>query len=307
MAPSGLTSVIPLRGDTGETYGYENAAFSTRDQQHGLVLAYRPTTTRDGAEARVRHVIPRKDTCRSAAGAGLLRQPGPRPPVSPFPRCSPTDLAHGVRGTAGPAVPRVLLAQADVHTDRPAARPVGLPGNGLPAGGGGVVHCERTVAAVRVHDVCAGRGAVGLVVLYVVVVAVVEVGVSAAGLAHGRPHGAAGQPVGVGHGGAHRLAADGGVGLGRQRETEGEQGRGHSGQRGSGPPGASCHRSSPFHRFSRWPVMVMVMVRVRVPVPAGQAAQLPVDFASERNSKANRAPSRTFLAMTFHCPARARV
>ncbi|MFE6524825.1 serine hydrolase [Streptomyces sp. NPDC057794] len=44
---------ITLWGKTGETYGYKNAAFSTRDQQRRFVLAYHPTTTRDGAESQM--------------------------------------------------------------------------------------------------------------------------------------------------------------------------------------------------------------------------------------------------------------
>ncbi|WP_373301478.1 serine hydrolase domain-containing protein [Streptomyces djakartensis] len=60
---------ITLWGKTGETYGYKNAAFSTRDQQRRFVLAYHPTTTRDGAEsemiARVADLLTRK---RSAEG-----------------------------------------------------------------------------------------------------------------------------------------------------------------------------------------------------------------------------------------------
>ncbi|MFG2455751.1 serine hydrolase domain-containing protein [Streptomyces sp. NPDC048523] len=44
---------VTLWGKTGETYGYKNAAFSTRDQQRRFVLAYHPTTARDGGESRM--------------------------------------------------------------------------------------------------------------------------------------------------------------------------------------------------------------------------------------------------------------
>ncbi|MEV6741446.1 serine hydrolase domain-containing protein [Streptomyces sp. NPDC051104] len=44
---------ITLWGKTGETYGYKNAAFSTRDQQRRFVLAYHPTTARDGEESQM--------------------------------------------------------------------------------------------------------------------------------------------------------------------------------------------------------------------------------------------------------------
>ncbi|MGW6773806.1 hypothetical protein ACWGBX_25760 [Streptomyces sp. NPDC055037] len=44
---------ITLWGKTGEKYGYKNAAFSTRDQRRRFVLAYHPTTARDGAESQM--------------------------------------------------------------------------------------------------------------------------------------------------------------------------------------------------------------------------------------------------------------
>ncbi|MFF4214455.1 serine hydrolase domain-containing protein [Streptomyces sp. NPDC001796] len=44
---------ITLWGKTGETYGYKTAAFSTRDQQRRFVLAYNPTTARDGEESQM--------------------------------------------------------------------------------------------------------------------------------------------------------------------------------------------------------------------------------------------------------------
>lgn len=44
---------VTLWGKTGETYGYKNAAFSTRDQQRRFVLAYHPTTARSGAESQM--------------------------------------------------------------------------------------------------------------------------------------------------------------------------------------------------------------------------------------------------------------
>lgn len=44
---------VTLWGKTGETYGYKNAAFSTRDQQRRFVLAYHPTTVRDGTESQM--------------------------------------------------------------------------------------------------------------------------------------------------------------------------------------------------------------------------------------------------------------
>lgn len=44
---------VTLWGKTGETYGYKNAAFSTRDQRRRFVLAYHPTTARNGEESRM--------------------------------------------------------------------------------------------------------------------------------------------------------------------------------------------------------------------------------------------------------------
>lgn len=44
---------VPLWGKTGETYGYKNAAFSTRDGRRRFVLAYHPTTARDGGESQM--------------------------------------------------------------------------------------------------------------------------------------------------------------------------------------------------------------------------------------------------------------
>ncbi|MFE7111038.1 serine hydrolase domain-containing protein [Streptomyces sp. NPDC057575] len=42
-----------LWGKTGETYGYKNAAFSTRDQRRRFVLAHQPTTPRNGEETQM--------------------------------------------------------------------------------------------------------------------------------------------------------------------------------------------------------------------------------------------------------------
>jgi D-alanyl-D-alanine carboxypeptidase len=44
---------VTLWGKTGETYGYKNAAFSTRDQRRRFVLAYNPTTARSGEESQM--------------------------------------------------------------------------------------------------------------------------------------------------------------------------------------------------------------------------------------------------------------
>ncbi|MFF1718019.1 serine hydrolase domain-containing protein [Streptomyces sviceus] len=70
---------VTFWGKTGETYGYKNAAFSTRDQQRRFVLAYHPTTARDGAEsqmiARVADLLTRN---RSIPRAGQERT-RPRP------------------------------------------------------------------------------------------------------------------------------------------------------------------------------------------------------------------------------------
>jgi D-alanyl-D-alanine carboxypeptidase len=44
---------VTLWGKTGETYGYKNAAFSTRDRQRRFVIAYSPTTARSGEESKM--------------------------------------------------------------------------------------------------------------------------------------------------------------------------------------------------------------------------------------------------------------
>ncbi|KOX06140.1 peptidase [Streptomyces sp. NRRL B-1140] len=44
---------VTFWGKTGETYGYKNAAFSTRDRQRSFVLTYNPTTARNGEESRM--------------------------------------------------------------------------------------------------------------------------------------------------------------------------------------------------------------------------------------------------------------
>ncbi|MFC9592334.1 serine hydrolase domain-containing protein [Streptomyces sp. NPDC056944] len=44
---------VTLWGKTGETYGYKNAAFSTRDQSRRFILAHHPTNVRDGAEGQL--------------------------------------------------------------------------------------------------------------------------------------------------------------------------------------------------------------------------------------------------------------
>jgi D-alanyl-D-alanine carboxypeptidase len=44
---------VTFWGKTGETYGYKNAAFSTRDQRRRFVLAYHPTTPRNGEESQM--------------------------------------------------------------------------------------------------------------------------------------------------------------------------------------------------------------------------------------------------------------
>ncbi|MFB7495886.1 serine hydrolase domain-containing protein [Streptomyces sp. NPDC056161] len=60
-------------GKTGETYGYKNAAFSTRDQQRRFVLAYSPTAARGGEEsqliARVADLLTRVPTSEGRAAA----------------------------------------------------------------------------------------------------------------------------------------------------------------------------------------------------------------------------------------------
>ncbi|MFF8421848.1 serine hydrolase domain-containing protein [Streptomyces sp. NPDC015680] len=44
---------ITLWGKTGETYGYKNAAFSTRDQRRRFVLTHHPTSPRNGEETQM--------------------------------------------------------------------------------------------------------------------------------------------------------------------------------------------------------------------------------------------------------------
>ncbi|MFL4910252.1 serine hydrolase domain-containing protein [Streptomyces sp. MMS24-I2-30] len=60
-------------GKTGETYGYKNAAFSTRDQQRRFVLAYHPTAARNGEEsqliARVADLLTRVPSSEGRAAA----------------------------------------------------------------------------------------------------------------------------------------------------------------------------------------------------------------------------------------------
>ncbi|MEV5321742.1 serine hydrolase domain-containing protein [Streptomyces sp. NPDC052687] len=62
---------VTLWGKTGETYGYKNAAFSTRDQRRRFVLAYHPTTARDGQEsqliARVADLLTRSTSAEGTA------------------------------------------------------------------------------------------------------------------------------------------------------------------------------------------------------------------------------------------------
>ncbi|MFF8574204.1 serine hydrolase domain-containing protein [Streptomyces sp. NPDC015408] len=60
---------VVLWGKTGETYGFKNAAFSTRDQSRRFVLAYHPTTVRDGTESRMIARVADLLT-REAGGAG---------------------------------------------------------------------------------------------------------------------------------------------------------------------------------------------------------------------------------------------
>lgn len=61
---------VTLWGKTGETYGYKNAAFSTRDRRRRFVLAYHPTTARNGDEsqmiARIADLLTRTRTPASA-------------------------------------------------------------------------------------------------------------------------------------------------------------------------------------------------------------------------------------------------
>ncbi|MGA5143294.1 serine hydrolase domain-containing protein [Streptomyces azureus] len=62
---------VTLWGKTGETYGYKNAAFSTRDQRRRFVLAYHPTTARNGEEsqmiARVADLLTRSPSAEVSA------------------------------------------------------------------------------------------------------------------------------------------------------------------------------------------------------------------------------------------------
>ncbi|MFF4660669.1 serine hydrolase domain-containing protein [Streptomyces sp. NPDC001381] len=62
---------VTLWGKTGETYGYKNAAFSTRDQRRRFVLAYHPTTARNGQEsqtiARVAELLTRSPGAEDSA------------------------------------------------------------------------------------------------------------------------------------------------------------------------------------------------------------------------------------------------
>ncbi|WP_419993894.1 serine hydrolase domain-containing protein [Streptomyces boninensis] len=44
---------VTLWGKTGETYGYKNAAFSTRDRRRRFILTYHPTTARNGDESQM--------------------------------------------------------------------------------------------------------------------------------------------------------------------------------------------------------------------------------------------------------------
>jgi D-alanyl-D-alanine carboxypeptidase len=62
---------VTLWGKTGETYGYKNAAFSTRDHRRRFVLAYHPTTARSGDEsqliARVADLLTRSPSAEGSA------------------------------------------------------------------------------------------------------------------------------------------------------------------------------------------------------------------------------------------------
>ncbi|GAA2349177.1 serine hydrolase domain-containing protein [Streptomyces violaceusniger] len=63
---------VVLWGKTGETYGYKNAAFSTRDQRRRFVLAYHPTTARNGEESQmIAHVADLLTRPPSTEGQGL--------------------------------------------------------------------------------------------------------------------------------------------------------------------------------------------------------------------------------------------
>jgi D-alanyl-D-alanine carboxypeptidase len=65
-----IVNGVTLWGKTGETYGYKNAAFSTRDQRRSFVLAYHPTTTRSGEESqmvvRVANLLTRSTSAEGA-------------------------------------------------------------------------------------------------------------------------------------------------------------------------------------------------------------------------------------------------
>ncbi|GAA2449777.1 serine hydrolase domain-containing protein [Streptomyces glaucus] len=63
---------ITLWGKTGEKYGYKNAAFATRDRRLRFVLAYHPTTARDGRESQM--IARVADLLTRAPGTGA---PGP--------------------------------------------------------------------------------------------------------------------------------------------------------------------------------------------------------------------------------------
>lgn len=59
---------VAFWGKTGEKYGYKNAAFSTRDQRRRFVLAYHPTTARNGAESQM--IVRVADLLTRAPGSG---------------------------------------------------------------------------------------------------------------------------------------------------------------------------------------------------------------------------------------------
>ncbi len=73
---------VTLWGKTGETYGYKNAAFSSRDQQRRFVLAYHPTTARSGDESRLIARVADLLT-RSTGGCRPRRCGAPAPCSSP--------------------------------------------------------------------------------------------------------------------------------------------------------------------------------------------------------------------------------
>lgn len=62
---------VTLWGKTGETYGYKNAAFSSRDQERRFILTYHPTTARNGEEsqmiARVADLLTRAPSTEGSA------------------------------------------------------------------------------------------------------------------------------------------------------------------------------------------------------------------------------------------------